>query len=465
MPFKDRLKFARVSLPIIASAVLVGIVAARFAPGSVERDFAAAGRSLAAFHVGLLLSAGLLLYILIRHSLRLERLRDAAEDTARLHTSALRSAANAIVIADCDGRISWVNPAFTRLTGFTADEVLGRNPRMLKSGRHDADYYRTMWATIIAGQVWHGEVINRRKDGSHYTEEMTITPVADEHGRITHFVAIKQDVTARRRAEDALRAAKEAADAANQAKSDFLARMSHELRTPLNSIIGFTELMIADEHDPPGEKRARRLEKVVRNAKNLLELINDVLDLSKVEAGRMRLTREPVDVVAVLTECADSAQPLVKPGVALRPSFDAALPEGASWNGDAVRLRQVVTNLLGNAAKFTERGTILLRAGSADSRLVIEVEDTGIGIAADDLLRVFDEFHQADSSSTRRACGTGLGLAICRKLCRLMGGDITVRSTLGRGSCFTVRLPFVIDHDTLRQASGAPGIPVGDAVS
>ena len=233
------------------------------------------------------------------------------------------------------------------------------------------------------------------------------------------------------------------AEFANRTKSEFLAKMSHELRTPLNSIIGFTELMIDDTNDPPGKKRARRLEKVHRNSKNLLALINDILDLSKIEADRLTLDLGEVDVVAVVQECAESIRPIVQGDcVELRCWVDETVTGGFHWTGDTIRLRQIITNLLSNAAKFTESGQIELRVKADAGSLVIEVQDTGIGIAMEHLSAIFDEFEQVDSSSTRRAGGTGLGLSICRKLCNLMGGRIAAASTLGVGSCFTVTLPI-----------------------
>lgn len=237
-----------------------------------------------------------------------------------------------------------------------------------------------------------------------------------------------------------LEEATQKAEAANSAKSQFLARMSHELRTPMNSIIGFTETMMDDAVDVPTPKRARRLEKVHRNALHLLALLNDVLDLSKIEADRLVIEDQIVDVATSLNECLESARPLVKgKPVELQRQISGTIPP---WRGDNLRLRQIVTNLLGNAVKFTESGTIKLRAEVSEGDLRIDVEDTGIGIAAADIARIFERFQQVDSSSTGRASGTGLGLAICRKLCKLMGGQISVRSTPGVGSCFTVMLPM-----------------------
>ncbi len=266
-----------------------------------------------------------------------------------------------------------------------------------------------------------------------------------------------------------LEKARKEALAATRAKSEFLANMSHELRTPMNSIIGFTELMIDDEQDPPAGKRARRLEKVHRNAKNLLALLNDVLDLSKIEAERLTLECVSVDVAALVHECVESARPLLQNGrVELTQHIQSQLPP---WEGDPVRLRQIVTNVLSNAAKFTEDGWIAVRVGTQDECILIDVEDSGIGISAEDLPKVFDKFEQVDSSSARRAGGTGLGLAICRKLCELMGCQITVKSEPGAGSCFTVRLPFRTatvrerpggsDEATKRRRDEALSLPAG----
>ncbi len=392
----------------------------------------------------------------------------------RIQSSALQAVANCVVITDRNGCVNWVNPSFTRITGYSLEEVVGKNLRILKSGKHNSEFYRDLWESILAGRVWEGVLVNRRKDGVLYDDETTITPVPDESGQITHFIAIKQDITERRKAERAMKnyaktleetarelaeitwiaeQTRDEAERANKVKSEFLAKMSHELRTPLNSIIGFTELMIDDRQDVPGAKRANRLEKVHRNAKNLLALINDILDLSKIEADRLSLDWAWLDVQRLIRECVESAQPLVRPDVRLEAAIDPSVTDTAQWYGDEVRLRQSLTNLLSNAAKFTESGRIEVRAAIDEGVLVIDVEDTGIGIAPENLSRVFREFEQVDSSSTRRAGGTGLGLAITQRLCKLMKGEISVKSQLGTGSCFTIRLPRLSESD-ISEAAG-----------
>lgn len=243
---------------------------------------------------------------------------------------------------------------------------------------------------------------------------------------------------------------------ANRVKSEFLAKMSHELRTPMNSIIGFTDLMSADEKDIPTARQARRLEKIGRNGKQLLALINDILDLSSIEADELTLDIAPVELPVILKDCLELAKPLVddKP-VEFKIKIS---PTVRRWEGDELRLRQIVMNLLNNAAKFTQQGMITLEVLERKRGFAITITDTGVGIPPEHLSYVFDAFRQVDASSTRSVGGTGLGLAICRKLCALMGGEIEARSTLGEGSTFEIQLPWrseqcVVDH---ADASGSP---------
>jgi signal transduction histidine kinase len=224
---------------------------------------------------------------------------------------------------------------------------------------------------------------------------------------------------------------------ASRHKSEFLANMSHELRTPLNAVIGFTRIVMRRSREQLEPKQYENLEKILASGEHLLALINSVLDLSKIEAGRLEVHPGDVALAPVLEHCLRTVEPLAK--VPLVREFDGELPR---MYVDEEKLRQIVINLLSNAAEFTERGDIRLKAQAADGSVAIAVSDTGIGIAPDKLELIFEEFEQADSSSTRSHRGTGLGLAIARRLARLMGGEVTAESMLGSGSTFRLTLPL-----------------------
>jgi signal transduction histidine kinase len=226
-------------------------------------------------------------------------------------------------------------------------------------------------------------------------------------------------------------------EAASRHKSEFLANMSHELRTPLNAIIGFTRIVMRRSKEALEAQQYENLEKILSSSQHLLALINAVLDLSKVEAGRIEILPAETALAPVLEQCLRTVEPLAR--VALVREFDGGLP---TMYVDGEKLRQIVLNLLSNAAKFTERGAIRLKAQAANGSVAIAVADTGIGIPPDKLEVIFEEFEQVDASSTRARGGTGLGLAIARRLARLMGGDVGVRSAPGAGSTFTLTLPL-----------------------
>jgi PAS domain S-box-containing protein len=375
-------------------------------------------------------------------ALREERRR--AEETLRLQTKALETAANAIVITDREGHITWVNPAFTRLTGYRADEVLGRTPRLFKSGKHDATFYHAMWGTVLAGEVWQGELINRRRDGTLYTEEQTITPMFNDRGEISHFISVKQDITERKRAEeDCLRALKLEAEnralmRADQMKTEFLADMSHEFRTPLNSILGFSELLLETcQNLTAAQQEDLRL--VRKSAENLLALVNDSLDLARIEAGHVKLDCTEVPLRDTFARILDVFHPRLRER-ALKAAAEVE-PPGLAAFADSRRLEQILGNLVGNALKFTGRGGITLRARADHGGVVVSVEDTGVGIPADDLPHIFNKFYQARQHADGVARGTGLGLAITRQLVELHGGRIWAQSAPGKGTTISFLLP------------------------
>lgn len=296
-----------------------------------------------------------------------------------------------------------------------------------------------------------------------YSNQQTRRAVKSRHEVLEQKAQIEQQAVAieeeRRKAEEARRAAeearlaaeesREAAEAANHAKSQFLANMSHELRTPLNAIIGYSEMLEEDAADGGHEELIPDLQKIRSAGKHLLGLINSVLDLSKIEAGKMTLFVEVLDIAKLVEETAGTARPLVEKN---GNRFDVVVaPDVGTLKGDLVKLKQVLLNLLSNASKFTTDGTISLRVNrtweSEGVFIEFAVSDTGIGMTPEQMEKLFHAFSQADGATTRKYGGTGLGLAICRRFCQMMGGDVTVTSTPGRGSTFTVRLPAAVTNE------------------
>lgn len=373
---------------------------------------------------------------------------------------AIEQSPESVVITDLNGDIEYVNAAFLSNTGYSMDEIIGQNPRILQSGKTPRQTYAGLWQVLAAGNPWHGELVNRRKDGSEYIESVTIAPLRQEDGRVTHYVAVKLDITELKHIAEELKAhrqnleelverrtqelnqAKEQAEEANRAKSSFLANMSHEIRTPLNAITGMAHLIRRGQLDPLQRERLLKLENA---GSHLLQIINSVLDLSKIESGKLVLERTEFHLESLFSNLTSILQEKFDEK-GLR--FERELPQGLPpLLGDPTRLQQALLNYLGNALKFTEHGRVRLLAEIIDEdseSLLIKfvVDDTGIGIPADAVARLFAAFEQADNSTTRKYGGTGLGLALVRKFATAMGGDAGVGSVPGQGSSFwmTARL-------------------------
>jgi PAS domain S-box-containing protein len=386
--------------------------------------------------------------------------RLAAEGQLRKLAQAVEQSPESIVIANLAGEIEYVNAAFIQASGYTSAELLGQNPRMLQSAKTPPETYTSLWAALSQGHPWKGEFINRRKDGSEYTEFAIITPLRQPDGTISHYVAVKEDVSEKKRlgteldrhrhhleklvAERTaqLEFALDKAESASRSKAAFLANMSHEIRTPMNAILGMTYLM---RRGQVTEKQGEQIDRIEQASRILLGLINDILDLSKVEAGKLLIESVPVAVAGILPNIASLLEQSAR-DKGLQLTIDTA-PLPANLLGDPTRLTQALLNLASNAIKFTRQGQVSLRCrlqseDTASCVVRFEVEDTGIGIAAETIPRLFAAFEQADVSTTRRYGGSGLGLAITRHLAALMGGSAGVESTLGVGSkfWFTARL-------------------------
>jgi PAS domain S-box-containing protein len=505
--------------------------------------------------------------------------RMATQERLRMLSMAVEQSPESIAITSLNAEIEYVNEAFLQATGYTRDEVIGQNPRILQSGKTPKSTYEDMWAALTAGKVWKGEFCNKRKDGSEYVESVIVVPVADATGKLTHYVGLKDDITDRKRTFqeletyrhrlealveertralsererhlqtilhgipgvvgywdrnqvnrfanvaynewlgltpqqmegrtlrevfgeriyelnrpmieaalrgetqcferayprrdepgrmrfaqvhyvpdidagqvlgffvmafdiDEIRRAREMAESANAAKTAFLANMSHEIRTPMTAIVGMAELIGLEPMSPT---QADRLVKLKKATSHLMDIINDILDLSKIEAGKVELEARPVDlplvvdhVVAIVSGRAQEKN------LVLQAACEDALP---TLKGDAKRIQQALLNYVANAIKFTERGSVSVRVrlveeGPTDALIRFEVRDTGVGIPEAVVGRLFRKFEQADNSTTRRYGGTGLGLAIVKQIAHLMGGEVGVDSVEGAGSTFwfTIRL-------------------------
>jgi len=363
---------------------------------------------------------------------------------------------NLVLIGTPDGAVEWVNESFERVMEYTLNEIIGKKPLELMAGTAtNRETLSRIKLAIAKGEVLSTEVVNYSKSGRKYHLQLEIQPVRNEKGVLENFIAVETDITARVETENALRRAKAEADTASRTKSEFLASMSHEIRTPMNGVIGMTSLLL----DTPMTPEQRDSVSTIRTSgEALLTIINDILDFSKIESGKLEIEHQPFELVSSIEETFDlfAVQASTRK-IELVYDIDPAVP--LLLIGDANRLRQVLTNLVNNAIKFTPSGTVSIEVSlplevdptqlrPGHRMISIAVRDSGIGIPADRLDRLFKPFSQVDSSITRKYGGTGLGLAICQRLCALMGGSIRVQSDVRNGSTFTITLQVEAIEDS-----------------
>ena len=431
--------------------------------------------------------------------------RKQAEEARMALTRAIEQCPVSIMVTDARAAIQYVNPKFEKITGYRPDEVIGENPRILSSHEKSPEEYQAMWATLLGGQTWQGEFHNRRKDGTLFWEQASISPVFNDRGVLINFVAIKEDVTQLKKISrelaiantelsfqnvekgkradelviantelsfqnvekgkradelviantelafqnvekgkraDELAIARESADAANIAKSRFLATMSHEIRTPMNGILGMAQMLLMPNIKDDERQDYARI--ILNSGQTLLTLLNDILDLSKVEAGKVELESIAFDPAQIIQETKALFRETAA-GKGLKIVAVEFQPTSQRYLGDPYRLRQMISNLVGNAIKFTKEGRIGIQAREINrdgqsTVLEFSVTDTGIGIPEEQRRFLFKPFSQADSSITRKFGGTGLGLSIVISLAKIMGGEAGVDSEPGRGSRFWFRI-------------------------
>lgn len=392
--------------------------------------------------------------ILLLHYIARRRAADLArqEEMRKENEAAFGAMAEGAVITDASGTILWVNDAFCAITGYQRHEVIGNNPRVLKSGVHDRNFYAALWQQLSHGGHWRGEIWNKRKNGEVYPEEISMQGLRGPDGQIRRYISIFSDITERKKNENELAAfrdhlqdlvrqrteelsvALDQAEAANRSKSIFLANMNHELRTPLNAVIGFSQLMAKDSSLAPTLQH--NLEIINHSGLHLLTLINDILELSKIESGKLTVAPEEVALHELLDQVVEMMRLRAEEsGLSLNLDCPASLPVVTL---DPGMLRQILLNLLSNAIKFTPQGEVKLvvsasQASDGKVTLTFHVRDTGIGIAAENLERIFGSFEQIGPAHRG---GTGLGLTISRRYVEMMGGQLHVDSTLGKGSDF-----------------------------
>lgn len=345
-----------------------------------------------------------------------------------------------VVMTDPLGAIEYINPAFTQVTGYTAEEAIGQNPRILKSGLMPQTVYEDLWKTILSGDVWHGELQNKKKNGELYWDQAVISAIRNKENVITNFVAVKVDITEQKKTEHELIDAKQKAEESDRLKSAFLATITHELRTPMNGILGFSELL--KEPDLSPQESIEYVDLIHQSGLRLLTLINELIDIARIESGETRVQQVDTSVNKLLSDLVTFFKLQIRKK-GLRLKCTPGLPDSISTiTTDSAKLTQILTNLVNNALKFTFEGGIEIGYTKLNGTLEFYVKDTGIGIPLAMQEKIFERFIQVDNPLTREIEGSGLGLSITKAYIAMLGGTIQVDSVEGRGTTFTFTLPY-----------------------
>lgn len=371
------------------------------------------------------------------------------EEKLQLAEMVFQNTMEGILVTDENNKIIATNPAFTEITGYSEAEVLGENPGVFKSGQHDRLFYQAMWESINAVGNWQGEMWDRRKNGELHAKFLSIKTIRNKEGRVHRYLGLFSDVTTRKRYEEEiqrlsdseLNKAKLEAEKANRAKSDFLSSMSHELRTPMNAVLGFAQLL---ETEDLTEDQLDSVNEIITAGHHLMDLINEVLDLAKIESDKLEIRLEKIELTALLETCLSLIQPL-----AARYQVKVINKIGEDSNfclmADRLRLKQVLLNLLSNAIKYNRTGGSVMLSCELMSpqTLRFSVTDTGYGLSGEQIAKLFQPFERLNAKNSNIE-GTGIGLLISKKLLEAMNGKMGIESTEGVGSCFWVEIPLVL---------------------
>ncbi|HEX2933971.1 MAG TPA: PAS domain S-box protein [Bacteroidales bacterium] len=366
--------------------------------------------------------------------------RKEAERKLELLNRAVEQSPVSVMITDKGGNLVYVNPMFTEITGYQLEEVIGKNPRILQSRAYPEDFFKDLWDSILAGKVWRGEFLNKKKSGELYWEKSIITSIVNSMGEISYFIAVQEDITVMKKLGLELIQAKEKAEESDALKTAFLHNMSHEIRTPINAIVGFSEFLSDEQLD--NEKRAKFVSIIIESSNQLLNIINDVMSMASIEAGQEQVIEKDISINTILVHMRQQYQHKAQ-HKSLEFRFFSPLNEAqATIRVDDNKLTQVLSCLINNAIKFTQAGFVSVGYTLKGNFIEFYVKDSGIGISPDLHDKIFHRFRQADNSHTRKYGGSGLGLAIADAYVKLLGGRIWLDSVPGQGSEFYFTIPY-----------------------
>jgi len=364
--------------------------------------------------------------------------RKQADEQIRILSQAVEQSPNSVIITDTSGNIKYVNLKFTELTGYTITEVLGKNPRILKSGETSNEIYKQLWGAITSGNDWHGELHNKKKNGTTYWEYVSISPIRDHKGRINHFLAVKEDITVKKLMTEELILAKVKAEESDRLKSEFLAQMSHEIRTPLNIILSYNYMLKEELDKNPNANYATLFNSIDSSSKRLLRTIDLILNMSAIQTGKLKANYSNVDLYSILTrliiEFTSTAE-----SRKIKLSLKSLLTNSI-LKTDEHLITEIFQNLIDNALKYTNEGKVEIIIYENECKQVcVDISDTGIGITKEYIPKLFQPFTQEESGYSRKYEGNGLGLALVKKYSDTIGTEILVKSEKDKGSTFTVR--------------------------
>ena len=364
------------------------------------------------------------------------------EEQIKLQTSALNSAYNGVVITDETGKIIWTNDAMERLTGYTPDDLLFNEIKILRSEAQDQKIYKEMWDMISKGQVWQGEVINRKKNGEDYFEQMTITPLTDENNTVINYIAIKDDISERKRKEVELNKAKEDAERSDRLKSEFLAQMSHEIRTPINIISNFMQIYEDELQNKLSPELKNSLSAVKTESHRIISTIDSIINMAQLKAGTFTRKLKELNLYDDILKQSIEEWNFLASEKKLELILCGEM-ENIFIKGDVYSLNQSFNHIIDNAIKYTDEGTVKLECKSEEENVIVTISDTGCGITEEYLPNIFDPFTQEDQGYNRKYEGNGLGMALVKQYCFLNNASITIKSEKEVGTTVKVSIPIL----------------------